>query len=103
MKAMARFPDSPAGRQALWFVDQIRSGGAQATVVEVAAHMALPEPWTPEDGLERFTTAARAALTVESVVTRSPFDIDVIGNESGTPRLLSIAVEQVEPHRIIKV
>jgi hypothetical protein len=99
-----QFPDSPAGRQARWFLDHVASDGVNVTLEEVAEHMALPAPWTPSEGLERFRTGDRGTFKVDSVVAQSATEIDVILDyRDGKPRKLSLFVSDAEPHRIVKL
>src|SRR4051812_34218427 len=99
-----QFPDSPAGGQAQWLLEQVASSGVDVTLEDVAAHMALPAPWTPVEGLERFRAGERRPLTVVMVVAQSATEIDVtVDDGGGKPRKLSLRVADDEPHRIVKV
>src|SRR6478735_6644816 len=97
-------PDTPAGRQARWYVLHLTSAGVDLSVEDVAGHMALPAPWTPREGLQRFLGGARRVLRIDTVAARSALEIDITFEDgTGKPRQLSITVEDRKPHRIVKL
>jgi Acetyltransferase (GNAT) domain len=99
-----RFPDSPAGRQAQWFLEHFASDGVNVTLEDVAEHMALPAPWTPSEALERLRTGDQRTFKVDKVVARSALEIDVtLDYGDGKPRKLSLSAGDQEPHRIVKL
>ena len=100
----SKFPDSPAGGQARWFLEQVASNGRTLTVEDVADHMALVAPWTPAEGLERLRSGDARAFDVANVVTHSATEIDVVldyGDDK--PFKLSITVDDQTQHRIVRL
>ena len=98
---MERLPDTPAGRQAAWFLHHSNTGGRDLTVEEIAEHMRFPEPWTPESGLERFRQQQEGAFRITSVKEASPHEVAVrlvYENEPAKPWLASFRVAEEPPH-----
>lgn len=95
------WPDSPAGRQARWFLDQLVSHGRGLTIDEVATHMALAPPWEPARAVERFTHGDQRPFRVTRLTAPSPTEIEItfdFGDDK--PSKLSITVAEEPPHLI---
>lgn len=102
---MERLPDTPAGRQAAWFIQHSNTRGHDLTVDEIAAHMRFPEPWSPERSLERFRTDD-APAQITKVEEISPHEITVrLADEDGPlkPVLVTFRVAEEPPHVITRL
>ena len=99
---MERLPDTPAGRQAAWFLHHSNTRGRDLTVEEIAAHMRFPRTWTPEGSLERFQ-ADEVPPQITAVDEHSPYEIAVrLGDpdERLNPVRLTFRVAEEPPHVI---
>jgi len=104
---MERLPDTPAGRQAAWFLRHVHTQGRDLTVEEIAAHMRLSGrgQWTPEGSLERFRTD-EAPERIIGVEESSPYEITVrLADEDDRikPVRLTFWVAEEPPHAIIRL
>ncbi len=98
-------PDTPAGRQAAWFIHHSNTRGAELTVEEIAQHMWFPAPWSPEGGLERFKQDdfPRQITRVDAV---SPYAVTVRiadDDERFKPVIVTFNVKEEPPHRIFRL
>jgi hypothetical protein len=102
---MERLPDTPAGRQAAWFLHHANAGGRELTLDEIAEHMSFPEPWTPQGSLERFR-ADQSPPQITKVNEISPHEITVHladATETLKPVVITVHVAEEPPHRIIRL
>lgn len=98
---MDRLPDTPAGRQAAWFFRHAQTAGRDLTVEELAGHMRLQEPWTPEGGLERFSIDGPIRPTSFEEVSPHELTVRLVyENEPGKPWLATFRVAEPSPHVI---
>ena len=99
-----RLPDTPAGRQAAWFIHQSTVGASDLKVDEIAQHMRLQEPWTPEEGIDRFV--ADGPMRVISAEEVSSYELAVrlvYEREPAKPWLATIRVAKQTPHVITRL
>lgn len=98
---MDTLPDTPAGRQASWFLGQARAGGRDLTVEEIATHMRLQEPWTPENGLERFRNDGPIRFTSAEEISPDELTVRLVYENNPTkPWLATFRVADEPPHLI---
>jgi len=97
-------PDSPVGRQVAWFFDHAATRGEGLTLAEVGAHMAMPAPWDPAQGLKGFSSGDGQPFRVEKIAVSSPYALDItLDYGDGKPTKVSFAVEEEPPHRIVRM
>jgi hypothetical protein len=102
---MERLPDTPAGRQAAWFIHHSNTRGRDLTVDEIAAHMRFPGTWTPQHSLERFR-ADEAPAQITKIEEISPHEITVRladENERLKPIRVTFRVAEEPPHVITRL
>ena len=97
------FPTTPAGRQAAWYVRQMRAKGVGLSEREVQEHMQLPPPWVPSDAMTRFADDDGRTYRISRLVERSPIELGVVLDfDDGKPFRLTLEVEPDPPHRIVR-
>lgn len=104
MSTGAAVPDTPAGRQLAWFLEQCRLQGRDLTLEEVGRHIAGANGVGPADSLERFHTADPRPHRIASVKTESRYSIEAkLDYGDDRPMNAAISVDDEPPHRINRV
>lgn len=104
MTASDQLPDTPAGRQAAWFLEHYRTGGRDITVEEIGAHMRLAGDWTPQDGYDRMREDGPADFAFAQEL--SPYELVVRVRIDRFPErvwLATFRVDEEPPHLITKL
>jgi hypothetical protein len=97
------FPSTPIGRQAQWYVDQMRANAAGLTEAEVSEHMRLAPPWVPASAIARFAEDDGRPYRISRLVHVSPVELGVVLDyDDGRPFRLTLEVEPDPPHRIVR-
>ena len=94
-------PDSPAGRQAEWFLRHTRTRGRDLTDEEIREHQAFNETFTAEDSLARFREADDRPFRIGWVKAPSPHSVEIhLDYGDDRPFNLTVEVEESPPHLI---
>jgi hypothetical protein len=97
------FPATPVGKQAEWYVAQMRTHGAGVTEQEVAEHVRLPPPWEPANTIRQFADDDGRPYRIGRLVEVSPVELGVVLDyDDGKPFRLTLEVEPDAPHRIVR-
>ena len=100
---VVELPSTPAGDQARWFLGHQATRGRDLTEGEIAAHMALPPPWTPAQSLGHFRAEENGPFEISKVATPSEHEIAVtFASDDGRATTLTLTIEQDAPHRIVR-
>lgn len=97
---MERLPDTPAGRQAAWFIEHSNTRGRDLTVEEVAQHMQLGGTWKPEFSLERFRADEPPRVTKAEDLSAYECALHII-DAGEKPVRITFKVDEAPPHAII--
>ncbi|HEX5265396.1 MAG TPA: hypothetical protein VFW24_01350 [Acidimicrobiales bacterium] len=97
-------PDTPAGRQAEWFLRHTRTKGRDLTVEEIRDHQVIGETWTAEDSLARFREADDRPFRMGWVKEASPHAVEIhLDYGDDRPFNLTVEVEEDPPHLIGRI
>lgn len=103
MPDIADLPDTPAGRQAVWFLHHTFTRGAELTVEEIVEHMGLPHKgWRPEGSLQRFRED-QAPLGIRKTEEHSDYQFTAwLADETDArPVVMTLWVDKQPPHKIV--
>jgi hypothetical protein len=102
-KGVPPLPNTPAGRQAGWYLEQMRLRGEGLSDEEIVEHVQLAPPWTPDDTRRRFVEDDGRTYELTRVVERGPFELGIVfdyGDDK--PFRLTLEVDRHDPHRVIR-
>ena len=101
MADQSTLPDTPAGRQAEWFLRHTRTRGRDLTLDEIREHQSFNETLSAEESLARFREADDRPFRIGWVKTPSPHSVEIhLDYGDDRPMNLTIEVEEDPPQRI---